>query len=322
MELLHLCFFHLTEFNHLIKQSPKLSNIAFDLLVNQYVNKSILPSWGIFLDEFQKRYPKLELPPFQTSEYYFKELKKDKELEEKYVIDPNAQHCWGLIDENGNPVVLNEAQEELVKERLSGRLEELANNAKAQGNAPSYCDQFIKEFVKPKPKFNYKKYIKTFVGNSTEYIVRKSYYKVNPRFPDNPRVIQEPKGKILVLVDESGSVSEKELIECLNEIHHISKTTPVEIRPFDTEVMKEVKYNPKKGIFTRTNCGGTLFSPLITYYESRKDLTTCIVFTDGYAETPPNTYKNMLWVITSNGDPSVLKGLKNGHKVIQIPKEN
>jgi predicted metal-dependent peptidase len=205
-ELLHLCFFHLTEFSHLIKQSSKLSNIAFDLLVNQYVNKSILPSWGIFLDEFQKRYPKLELPPFQTSEYYFKELKKDKDIEEKYIIDPNAQHGWGLIDENGNPVVLNEAQEELLKERLSGRLEELANNAKAQGNAPSYCDQFIKEFIKPKPKFNYKKYIKTFVGNSTEYIVRKSYYKANPRFPDNPRVIQEPKGKILVLVDESGLI--------------------------------------------------------------------------------------------------------------------
>ena len=79
--------------------------------------------------------------------------------------------------------------------------------------------------------------------------------------------------------------------------------------------MKPVKYTGK-GTFNRTQCGGTYFTSCVEFYNSRKEFTSCIVFTDGYAEQPPNTFKKMLWVISSNGTE---KSLKN-HQWIKIPK--
>lgn len=270
-----------------------------------------------------KKYPDANLKTMEGSVSYYNKLRKH--LDKNFEIHPYAIHKAqgnGLLDEQGNPVELDADTADYLQKKVEARVEEINKSCKAAGHDTSKYDQLIKGFVKPKPVFNYKKYIKTFIENSTEYYVKKSYYKVNYRFPDNPKVILKPKGKILILVDQSGSCSEKELLEYLNDIHHMSKDTPLEIRAFDTEISDVIPYNPRKPEFRRVQCGGTVFKICVDYFEQRKDLTTCIVFTDGYAEVPPATHKNMLWVVTSNGDTSSLDKAKGSHKVLKMPVTN
>ena len=99
----------------------------------------------------------------------------------------------------------------------------------------------------------------------------------------------------------------------INEIYHLQKKNDIEIRAFDTEVTDVVKYKGNNQ-FPRSRCGGTSFTAAVNYYNNSM-YNSCIVFTDGHAETPPPTIKNLLWVISSNGSS---EAIKNHSKWIKI----
>lgn len=318
-ETMHLTMFHLLT-NDMFP-NHKMDNIATDCEINQLIDKSQLPSWGIFLEDLSKKHPELDWKKNAGRAHYYNELNKlSEEDKEEMGIDEKAEHHWVITDGNGNkvdPNSLTSSEKEAIKVQIEHTIEALAEEIqKSQGHIPVEIDKLIKGFVKPKPVFNYKKYIKNYIGNSTKFNISSTKLRENQRFPGKPKIILKPKNRILVLIDESGSVSENELYDFLNEIHHLSKTTDIEIRPFDTQVMKPVKYSGRDS-FKRTNCGGTSFTSAVTYYNNQKEYTSCIIFTDGYAETPPPCYKKLLWVISSNGDPSPIKDHATW---IKIPK--
>lgn len=315
---MHLTFFHLLTMD--LYPNSKMDNIATDCEINQKIDKKFLPSWGVFIEDLEKKYPKLDWKKHAGRDHYYKQLNKLSEKEkEELGIDEKSQHKWIIVDGDGNPVdSLTDAEKSAITSNLQGTIESLAEEIqKSQGNIPAEIDQLIKGFVKPKPKFNYLKYIKNFVGNSTKYTIGTSKLRENQRFPGQPKVVLKPLNRMLVLIDESGSVSENELYEFLNEIHHLSKKTDIEIRPFDTSVMKQVKY-AGKGSFKRTNCGGTSFTAAVNYYNENREFTSCIIFTDGHAETPPPCYKRLLWVISSNGTEDYIRKHATW---IKIPKD-
>lgn len=69
-EILHLVFKHL-----LVSESNKdhlLLNIAMDLVVNQYIDRSQLPKESLFLETF----PELSLEKDQTYSYYYEKLQQ------------------------------------------------------------------------------------------------------------------------------------------------------------------------------------------------------------------------------------------------------
>jgi predicted metal-dependent peptidase len=122
---------------------------------------------------------------------------------------------------------------------------------------------------------------------------------------------------MLILVDESGSVSENELYDFLNEIYHLQKKTDIEIRAFDTGVSGIVKYKGNNE-FPRTYCGGTSFTAAVNYFNESK-YQSCIIFTDGHAEVPPKCSKRLLWVISSNGTE---QSIQDHAQWIKIPTNN
>lgn len=314
-EALHLCMFHLLNCD--MYPNHKADNIACDLEINQYIPKQNLPSWGCFLDEFQAKYPQLNLPEHKGRHYYYHELLKlSEEEKEKLQIDDKAKHQWQIIDSEGEPIdSLTEAEKNAIRVSIESTIETItAEIQKSQGYVPAEIEQLIKNFVKPKPAFNYLKYVRNFVGNSDKYFIKTSKIRENQRFPGQPKTILKPTAKILILIDESASVSEKELYDFLNEIYHLRKRINIEIRAFDTQVSKIINYKGNNE-FPRTRCGGTSFTAAVDYYNQSK-YTTCIVFTDGHAETPPPCHKRILWVISSNGSESAIQ---NHSLWIKIP---
>lgn len=315
-EAKHLCFFHLITMDKY--PNHKMDNIATDCEINQTIDKRFLPSWGVFIEELEKQYPNLDWRRNAGRDHYYKELSKlPEEEKEKMGIDEKSQHVWKIVDGDGNEIDnLTDAEKDAIRVQVESTIENIAEEIqKSQGHLPHEIDQLVKGFVKPKPRFNYTKYIRNYIGNSTKYMIGTSKLRENQRFPGQPKVVLKTTAKILVLIDESGSVSEPELYDFLNEIHHMSKKIDIEIHPFDTKVMKEVKYN-KKGQFKRTNCGGTSFTAAVNYYNDNKQYNSCIIFTDGFAETPPVCHKKLLWVISSNGS---VDSIKNHAQYIKIP---
>lgn len=317
-EAMHLTQFHLITCD--LYPNADMDNVACDLQINQVVGKNRLPSWGCFIEDFSVKYPQLDWKINAGRDHYYKELGKlsDKEKEE-LGIDEKAKHIWIIIDKDGNKVgSLTDSEKNAIQVQVESTIENIAQEIeKSQGNVPHEINRLIEGFKKPKPAFSYKKYIRNYVGNSTKYYIKTTKLKENQRFPGTPKLVLRPTNKVLVLVDESGSVSEPELYDFLNEIAHLSKNTDLEIRAFDTSVSDIVPYKANSNSFPRSRAGGTSFTAAVDFY-NKSQYQTCLIFTDGYAEVPPPCYKNLLWIISSNGST---EAIKEHCKHIKIPKD-
>lgn len=109
--------------------------------------------------------------------------------------------------------------------------------------------------------------------------------------------------KLLVAVDVSGSISDKELSKFFSIINRFFKygIKDIDVIQFDyniTAPVMNLKKN-KKSIKV-TGRGGTSFQPPIDYYTAHKEYDGLIIFTDGYAAMPRLTiHRKILWVLTS-----------------------
>lgn len=318
-EAMHLTAFHLITMD--MYPNSKMDNLACDLDINYKIGKDKLPSWGVFIEDFQTKYPQLDLPVNAGRHHYYKELGKlSEEEKEKIGIDEKAQHKWIIIDKDGNQGGnLSDSEKDAVRVQVEHTVESIVEEIeKSQGNVPIEISSLIKGFVKPKPKYNYLRFIRNFIGNSNVYFIKTSKLKENQRFPNSPAIVLKQKQRVLLLEDQSGSVSEVELCEINNEAWHLRKKVDIEVRSFDTEIGDLITIAKDGSYATRNRCGGTDILPCIEYFEKRKDIDTCIIFTDGHFSPTRSTNKNLLIVITSNGTTENVKNHKN---VIKIPSD-
>jgi predicted metal-dependent peptidase len=328
-EILHIAFFHITDYDHL--SDKMIANIAMDIEINQYIDSIFLPP-GPQLPEV---YPELNLEPKKGTKYYYDKLMEAKEnpgtcpnLDK--MIECNEKGEGGItVSINGQGEVevklpdhgtweefdnLDEATKKLIKTQTEHILKEVVDQVtKSRGKIPGEMAEIIDKISKLNPpKFNWRAYVRRFVGGSIKTFTKMSRQKPNFRFIENPGLKHKEKRHILVAVDTSGSVSTNELIEFLHEIHHISRSgTEVTLVQCDTAISHIGKFDPKKD-FEIHGRGGTNFHPVTDYYDANKKKYNCLIYlTDGEAPAPEKCRGPVLWVISSQSQlNSDLKGLQ------------
>lgn len=133
--------------------------------------------------------------------------------------------------------------------------------------------------------------------------------------------------KLLVAVDVSGSISDKELSKFFSIINRFFKygIKDIDVIQFDFNITAPIMNLKKaKKSIKVTGRGGTSFQPPIDYYTAHKEYDGLIIFTDGYANIPNNsTHRRILWVLTNektySDAISWIKTMAN-YKVMYIPK--
>ncbi len=281
----------------------KLFNIAADCELNQYIPEHLLPEGAILPSTF----PELNLKLKAGTDYYYNELLKDQEnnngngdgsLQDLLdaLGDEDMHETWKEFDN------MSEAEKRLMTAQAEYQIREAAEEViKARGYLPGEISNIYHRITNPEPpKFDWRKYIRNFIGNSYQVETRTSRKKLNKRFPDFPAMKFKPKKHILVAIDTSGSVSNDELVEFFNEIRHIHKTgTEITVLQCDTQINSIEKYNPKKDVKVQGR-GGTEFNPVLEYYNENTKKFTCLVYlTDGECSTDITPRGKMLWVISS-----------------------
>jgi len=153
------------------------------------------------------------------------------------------------------------------------------------------------------PKFDWRGYIRRFVGRSVKVYTKKLRRKFNKRFEDNPGLKIKQKKHILVAVDTSGSVSTDELKEFFSEVHHMHKTgSDITVVQCDTAISDIRAYKQSNKIELHGR-GGTSFEPVIEYYDANQKKYTCLIyFTDGEAPAPAKPKGHILWVLSSRSE--------------------
>ena len=297
-EILHISFGHLLVRD--LYSDKQLFNVAADLEINQYIKSSCLPEGGLTLESF----PELKLPvKAGTKEYYDILMNAKKNSTSPSLdtlldqMDGASCYCHSTWDEFDN---LPESEKKLIKKQIEHQIKEVAQQTeKRRGNLPGELAELINRLLNVEPpKFNWKAYLKRFVGNSSVIYTKKLRRKYNKRYSENPGLKIKTKNHVCVGVDTSGSVSTDELKEFMNEIHHMHKTGhKITVVQCDTQINSIEEFNPKKdwGIKGR---GGTDFQPVIDHY-NKSNYTALIYLTDGEAYTPENCPRNTLWVHSS-----------------------
>ena len=299
-ELLHVSFGHMVLRD--LYPNHKLFNIAADLEINQYIDDDYLPEGGLVLETF----PELNLPTRAgTKEYYklLEEAQKNGEspsldnLMNKMDGDSQYDHqTWDEFDD------LSEADKKLVQKQVEHQLKETAEQTeKKRGNIPGELAGLIERLRYLEPaSFDWKGYLKRFVGNSTITYTKKLRRKFNKRYSGSPGLKIKFKNNILVGVDTSGSVSNDELKEFMNELAHMHKTGhEITVAQCDTDIKSIEKFNPKKD-WQVEGRGGTEFQPVIDLFNKKKGLYTALIYlTDGECYPPDDCPANTLWVHSS-----------------------
>jgi|TARA_R110002124_G_scaffold65979_1_gene180238 predicted metal-dependent peptidase len=302
-ELLHIAFGHLLLRD--LYSNHKLFNIAADLEINQYILESKLPTGGLLLSSF----PELKLPKKAGTKKYYELLEQaqqdgtspslDSLIDQ---MDGESQYCHGTWDEFDS---LPEADKKLMQKQIEHQLKESAEQTvKKQGHIPGELAELIHRLMHIEPaKFDWKSYLKRFVGNSSIVYTKKLRRKYNKRYAANPGLKIKFKNHILVGVDTSGSVNNDELKEFFSELAHMVKTGhKITVAQCDTQIKSVKEFNPKHD-WEIHGRGGTSFQPVIDHYNEKKGAYTALVYlTDGEAYVPDNCPKNTLWCLSSISD--------------------
>ena len=301
-ELLHIAFKHLNVFTDF--KDKKLANIAMDCEINQYIDKEWLPEGGVDIDN----YPELNLDRKAGCRYYYEKMQEaQKEKEENgtsgseafdKMLEEGVDHSEWEQFEN-----LSEGEQKLMDRQVETLIKEAQEQTiKKRGVIPGEIEEIIKLSVVEKPKFNWRKFIRKFTGNSLRTFTKKQRRKENHRYSDNPGLRVKMRQKMLVAIDTSASVNNDELTEFMNEIYHLYRSgVAIEIVQCDTKInsIKEYKGKFELEISGR---GGTSFDPVLDYYIDNPKFTSLVYFTDGEAYTKLKPNKNILWVLSERSD--------------------
>jgi len=313
-ELLHICFHHLYERDNY--PDHDLHNIAADVEINQYLTPDYYPSPDLLLPS---TFPELNLPLKAGTKKYYELLQQAKQNNTSPTLNGLLESFCDSSDGDLHPTWkefngLSEADKKLIKAQIDHQIKSIIESqSRDRGFVPSELQSYIDTLFEIKePSYDWKSYFRRFFGSSNKTYTKKTRRKLNKRFSENPALKIKTKKKVLVGVDTSGSVSDKDLIEFFGEIYHMWKTgISITIAEGDAAISNIYEYNgetPEKV----TGRGGTNMNPFIKYFNENKQYNSLIILTDGFiGQREINTLKPTLLVLCSNGE-SIDKVKENG----------
>lgn len=304
-ELLHLAFFHLFEYeNYIKKYGMRIVNIAMDLEVNSYIDKSWLPVGAITCSSISP-----DLREKQGTLFYLNYL-KDNPNKVPNIDNPHSSMENGLEggneESNGNGSgksrkPISQEEKETIKkvaERLLKSSLESISQSTSPGNIPGELTEIIKNCkVQHLTDISWNNILRRCIGNEISYRRKRNKRKESYRYEEAFRNKNTFKKKILVAIDTSGSINLKMAEKFFSEIAYMYKfhDVTIDIIECDTAIVRRYPFtkipNDIKGR------GGTSFEPAFDVFNSEY-YSLLVYFTDGEAPTDRlKTYKRVLWVI-------------------------
>ncbi len=299
-------------------------------------------------DRYEKVSAKIaSFPKAKHSEWYFAELMKDPEIKEAIEQaqgmggkslsqaladgDVSVDENGNLVDKDGNPVTvipgngigemdshdgwdqLTDEQREMVKGQVQAALEKAVKECDQKGSWGSVGASMratLREMISK--EIPWQSVLKQFCGMTRRADRASSIRRLNRKYAGiHPGNYRDYKASIAVYVDQSGSVSDTELMELAGELSGLAKRVEFTLFNFDTSVDEKSERVLRKGRpvrLERTRCGGTCFTCVQQHANSNSHrFDGYLVLTDGYAPDPGRSRLKRGWVITSNGSMQFAK---------------
>ena len=275
------------------KENPEICYLASNITLQEYLSTSL-------------DFPKAK-DVFHTSEwdrqyfelYYYKLIEQVQELEEY----TNS----GYALENTQNWDRDEFQTLLINDKIR----EAQQNDTWGNTAGKMSEMILATLI---PQLNYKKILRHFRASIL------SNRRILTRMKPSRRYGFEFMGSkynfctsLLFAVDVSGSMSKKELQKGFSIINQIFRygIEKVDVIQFDTQINGKVMELKKacKTVLAHGR-GGTNFNEVINYINLHPTYDGLVIYTDGYAPTPPapkNKHTKIVWLFNDQGNYEAMR---------------
>lgn len=309
-EVYHKLYRHLTTWAWMWKEHPQMANAACDYVINVKIaddNKSdrfATMTGGLTIGCYDEKYR-----GWDSAEVY-NDLKKQAK-ESGGQGGPGQPGGYGGFDEHDWEGAEEMTEQERVA--LDRELDEaLRQGALAAGKMGSGGDRAFEELLTP--QVNWREALRDFVQTTCAGKDYSTWKRPNRRYIGSgyymPSGISEQIGEIVVAIDTSGSIGDRELSVMLSEIKSIADSVhPEAIRLlyWDTKVCADERYEghemdtlvqstkPAGGGFTMVEC-------VPEYIQEHGIKAQCvIVLTDGYLGGSWGQWHHpVMWVVLDN----------------------
>jgi predicted metal-dependent peptidase len=321
-EFYHLVFGHIQARR---KQPPRLWNVATDLAINSIIldaaqrgassrleGERPLPEFCLVPGVFpkhpegrdytaeEKQAMKLaaiiaKLPPMQASEWYFEKIKQEAEAAgmsaEKIAGDGDVDS----MDDHGVWEEVPDDMREYVEGKVKSIVEKAAKHADSMangwGNIPADLVDSIRKSVSN--VINWRNVLRQFIGSLVRGGRSTTMKRINKRYPYiHPGLKKGYEAKLLIAIDQSGSVDNEMLVEFFAELGTLTKKVTIDVLPFDTIAMEKDLYTWRKGSNLpprRVRGGGTDFNAPTHFANDAKNRGRwdgLLIMTDGECNAP------------------------------------
>jgi predicted metal-dependent peptidase len=319
-EALHLALEHTTTRRY---NPHQVWNIAADLAINSTLTEEEMPPCGFrpgkkfsipadfaeWTPEQQDRHLKLSaliesLPLHLTSEEYFTKLMESDVVQEMLKAgdgEPGDGMPEGQDDHSGWDELSNEE-----REYVAGKIRQAVKDAQERAdakNAWGSVSATMREEIRKKVRgeIDWKAVLRHFVGTTSRADRLSSVYRMNRKYAGiHPGHSRDYRPTLNCYIDQSGSMSDDDIILCFGELANLSHRVDINVFHFDTEVDESSKQTWRKGQAIpkalRTRCGGTDFDAP-TKHAAKTKPEGYIILTDGGAPKPEHSRIRRCWVL-------------------------
>lgn len=276
-EVMHLVYRHHTRRHD---RNPEVWNIAGDLRINSDLKELgfSLPKGGVFPGDFN-------LPEDKTTDWYYDELMKNAKIVKlKCGEGSDPGKCGGVLDASGDPE---------AESRSDQMVRGARQHAEKRGTIPGSLGALLEQFGRS--KIDYSEVLWPFIQSFSKDDY--SWAKCNRRMISQglylPGMHSENLGKIVVLVDGSGSCWDEKVMQRFgSELSGILDCNPMEVKVVyhDIPVVHVDTINQgDQLVLTPKGGGGTSHVPAFKWVEENAPDALCVIaLTDLYTEFPKN----------------------------------
>ena len=317
-ETYHKLFKHLTTWEHLYKDDPKLANMACDYVINLMISDENRDLFAVMPKDAEGNNIGLLDEKFRNMDtaQVYKILKQEQEDNPDDSDQGEGEGDGAGLDEHdweGAQEMDADEQRELAQEIDQA----IRQGALTAGKVGSGGNRAIDQLLQP--EVNWREVMREFITETCRGTDDSTWRQPSRRHMAmgilRPSGITERVGELVIAIDTSGSIGQQELTKCLSEIKGVCDTVKpesVRILYWDTKVCSEEVYGDVAGAcgsleqLTQTTKpkggGGTNVQCVPDHIQANNiNAQAVIVLTDGYlggdwgAWTMP-----LLWGILDN----------------------
>ena len=308
-----------------------LVQIATDVAVNQYLTEP--PQGTVTLSQLEKALRQKLMPKLDSQDYLNILEQLPAEQQEK-LHQPGLKLNGGKQKENTTADKVKTAdthngwQESKTSQQISNQIVRLANIKRILNNSWRQTPQRDRGLLPGNVRSQLQKVQKTKIVDWRQVFRHQfgliargqvnSHARFNRRQPlrmDLPGKVTRLDPAVDIFVDNSGSVTDQEIVQTLPILEKMLKKTKLtaNVYSFDARVTTKQKlHDGKKLDFRRTGGGGTSFQCIFDYLHQHhltKRNRIIIIITDGWGEERINNYhyQNVYWLMMTKANQLSVK---------------